>query len=541
MIEKLTPTERLNYLYAYCKFDNEPLKLDFWQEDFITSTKQFIAILKSRRTGFSFATALKGLSKSQDPGRQKYVKQFVSYNESDALEKIRYAMEFNDSIPKWARKKLVTENKSELEFLDANGKTTSRLISMPCKPPRGKGGDISLDEFGIFLPKMSRAVYTAALYVISRGGCIEVGSTPLGCIGQFYEICTDRKAYPSYQRFNVPWWFANALCNDVATAVQEAPNMNTAERVEKFASDTLKQIFANSVLEDFQQECECSFIDTAESYITLEEIYSNTPGMDLDFNEEEETELLPVGAYDELLNKELQISKTIDEMCLRQYDPEKDGILYLGYDIAKKRDATSIFVIGLLPNGKKRVYGYEELRAKEFEYQIDCIHRLMKSLPIKRMCLDSTGMGAPIAETLKKKYSERVEGIDFTAATKEEMAMAIKIGLQKKEFILPNIKDLHNQIHSIRRIPTTGGHFRYDADRDENGHADSFWSFALANLAIGSKQSNNFYTAIAEKKKSIEIPTKQQVEEFSKPIMERSSFKKGKSLDQVMRNMYKGW
>lgn len=86
-ITKLSPQERLNYLYAFCKFDDKPLVLDAWQEDFITSTKQFISILKSRRTGFSFATALKGISKGMDPGRQKYTKQFVSYNESDALEK----------------------------------------------------------------------------------------------------------------------------------------------------------------------------------------------------------------------------------------------------------------------------------------------------------------------------------------------------------------------------------------------------------------------------------------------------------------------
>ena len=273
MIEKLTQEERLNYVYAYCRFDDKPLLLDFWQEDFIMSSKQFISILKSRRTGFSFATALKGLSKALDPGRQKYTKQFVSYNESDALEKIRYAREFYESIPKWARKPIITENKTELEFLDANGKTTSRLISMPCRPPRGKGGDISLDEFGIFLPNMSKQVYTAALYVISRGGNIEVGSTPLGCVGRFYEICTDKKKYPAYQRFNVPWWFSTALCKDVERAVKVAHSMNTAERVELFATDTLKEIFNNDVLEDFQQECECMFIDSAESYVTLEEIY----------------------------------------------------------------------------------------------------------------------------------------------------------------------------------------------------------------------------------------------------------------------------
>ncbi len=528
IIEKLTPEERLNYLYAYCKFDDKPLVLDFWQEDFITSTKQFISILKSRRTGFSFATALKGISKALDPGRQKYVKQFVSYNESDALEKIRYAREFYDSIPVWARKKIITENKSELEFLDANGKTTSRLISMPCRPPRGKGGDISLDEFGIFLPAMSKNVYTAALYVISRGGCIEVGSTPLGCIGRFYEICTDRVKYPAYQRFNVPWWFATALCKDVATAVKEAPSMNTAERVGRFATDTLKEIFNNDVIEDFQQECECQFIDTTESYITLEEIYSCTPGMNEDVNENLTEDFIESGSSVEYFNREVKIKKSISDMCTLPYIPEKDGILYLGYDIAKKRDATSIFLIGQLPDGKKKVYGYEELRAKDFEYQINCIRELNKSLPIRRMCIDSTGMGMPICEMLEKEYGAKVEGIVFNADVKEVMAQNIKIGLQKQEFILPNDKNLHHQIHSIRRIPTTGGHFRYDADRDENGHADSFWAFALANLACSDRKAGFYETWKNKDSISGEVLSNKELNSLSK-------IPRGKSLREINR------
>lgn len=532
-IEKLTPEERLNYLYAFCKFDEKPLVLDFWQEDFITSTKQFISILKSRRTGYSFATGLKGLSKSMDPSRQKYVKQFVSYNESDALEKIRYAREFYDSIPVWARKKIVTENKSELEFLDSNGKTTSRLISMPCRPPRGKGGDIALDEFGIFLPNMSKNVYTAALYVISRGGCIEVGSTPLGCIGQFYDICTDRKKYPAYQRFNVMWWFSTGLCKDVATAVKEAPYMNTAERVEKFATDTLKEIFMNDVLEDFQQECECAFIDTAESYITLEEIYGCTPGMNEEYDTSLSDDFFESGESESFFNRELKIYHTVSDMCTMPYDVNKDGVLYLGYDIAKKRDATSIFLLGKLPDGRRKVYGYEELRAKDFEYQINCIRELNKSLPIRRMCVDSTGMGMPIVEKLEKEFGSKVEGIVFNADIKELMAQNVKIGLQKHEFILPNDKNLHHQIHSIRRIPTTGGHFRYDADRDENGHADSFWGLALANLACSETKNNGFYENWKSKKEEESKIIVPKTIMTSKELNTTNRLPRGKSLSAI--------
>ena len=407
---------------------------------------------------------------------------------------------------------------------------------MPCRPPRGKGGDISLDEFGIFLPNMSKLVYTAALYVISRGGTIEVGSTPLGCIGRFYEICTDKKKYPAYQRFNVPWWFSTALCTDVANAVRECPNMNTEERVEKYATETLKEIFRNDVLEDFQQECECLFIDTAESYITLEEIYSCTPGMNEDFSKEDLEKDLDFGEAESFFGKELQICKTIDDMCTFEYNPEKHGVLYLGYDIAKKRDAASIFVLGLLPNGKKKVFGYEELRAKDFEFQISAIKRLNQALPIRRMCIDCTGMGLPILERLEKDIGKaKVEGIYFTAQAKEEMAQGIKLGLQHRDFILPNDKNLHHQIHSIRRITTNGNNFRYDADRDENGHADTFWSFALSNIACGDQRTLNYWEQRAERKTMAKIQEIESIEAMNHGGSQAADIiiPKGKSLKQL--------
>ena len=74
-----------------------------------------------------------------DPNRIKYTKQFISYNEDDAKEKINYAREFYYSIPKKWRKPIITDTKTALEFADKSGKTVSRLIS---SLRRGKGGDL---------------------------------------------------------------------------------------------------------------------------------------------------------------------------------------------------------------------------------------------------------------------------------------------------------------------------------------------------------------------------------------------------------------
>jgi phage FluMu gp28-like protein len=274
-----TPEERLNYADALVQVDQKPIDLDFWQESFLMDTSKYSITLKSRRTGFSFIVGLKGLVKAMDPSRYKYVRQFVSYNEDDAKEKINYVKEFYHSIPKKHRKPLVSETKTTMEFLDKEGKTTSRLISIACRPPRGRGGDIVFDEMAIYPQNKASVIYTAGLPVIARGGCIEIGSTPLGCIGKFYDVFSLKQEYKEYVRYTIPWWFAGKLCGNVEEAVKRAPNMETKDRLEVFGTPSMITQFNSMLLEDFQQEFECTFIDSAQSYITLDLLYANTPGM----------------------------------------------------------------------------------------------------------------------------------------------------------------------------------------------------------------------------------------------------------------------
>jgi len=221
-----------------------------------------------------------------------------------------------------------------LEFEDIGGKTTSRLISLPCRPPRGKNGDVCLDEFAIYLPRLSKEIYTAASFCTLRKGCIEVGSTPLGTIGKFYEICTDRENYPNFDRYFVPWWYARVMCKDVRGAVQLAKDMPTEERVERFGTDRLISLYRNSTLEDFQQECECVFIDSSASYISLDLIYANTPGRredDIPLNIENDEEY-----FNAKRDVEIHCFKDADEFILN-YSPEKYGSpLYMGLDIGEK-------------------------------------------------------------------------------------------------------------------------------------------------------------------------------------------------------------
>lgn len=535
----LSPDERLMWAYSFVKFDEKAIFLDFWQDVFLKSNSRFTAINKSRRVGFSFAASLKHFIKSQDPARTNYTCQFVSYNESDSEEKINYVKQFYEATEPYARKKLVSCNTREIKFLDVNGKTTSRLISMPCRPPRGKGGDIILDEYGIYLPKMSAAVYTAALPVISRGGCISIGSSPLGKVGRFYEVITDRKTYESYQIYNVPWWFCRDLAKDVHAAIKAGiAEHSTRERVEKFGTDILQAIYVSMPEEDFQQEYECLFIDSSESYISLDLIYSNTPGQDeCDYLIElEENEDVKDDEYWNC-NRDVDIYafENEDDLILN-YNPEiHGGPLYMGYDVARKRDAVAFYVIGRYKDRKRSVARIVR-RGITFEEQKEIFSKLMHRLPIQRCCMDSTGMGAQMFEELHKKFGDRVDGVDFTMVSKEEMAIAVKHGLEQKKFMLENNRDFHKVIHSIRREPGPGGHFKYDSPRDEKGHADEFWAWALADRAdrMSSKEIDDFYASYARKKQENRLSLGGSV---IQPTGENDIIiPKGKSLGSVMRS-----
>src|SRR5215469_8930136 len=122
MPQLFSPEERLNYAEAFIKVDQEPIDLDFWQQDYIRDINKYSLTLKSRRTGYSFIVALKGIIKSNDKARHKYTRQFVSYNEEDAKEKINYAKEFYHSMPKKHKKGLASETKTSMEFYDKGGK-----------------------------------------------------------------------------------------------------------------------------------------------------------------------------------------------------------------------------------------------------------------------------------------------------------------------------------------------------------------------------------------------------------------------------------
>jgi hypothetical protein len=166
-----SPEETLRYADAFLRYNDKPVELDPWQELFLKDKSPFIILLKGRQEGFSFVVAAKKFIELQSPEVVNTTVQFVSYNLMDAVDKVRYISIMAHSIPEKHRKKIAYETKTGIEFLDRNGKTTSRLISIACHPPRGKPGDIVLDERAIY--KTTKSTHTSSMRSRILAPCVD--------------------------------------------------------------------------------------------------------------------------------------------------------------------------------------------------------------------------------------------------------------------------------------------------------------------------------------------------------------------------------
>jgi phage FluMu gp28-like protein len=472
--------------------------LDFWQEWYLCQNFNKIHLLKSRRVGFSFVSAIKAISEAVYPGIKRYQMVFLSYNLGDAMNKIRDAREALMNLPEGWTKPLRTDSKTALEFWDEGKKSVSQILSLPATSVRGFGtsnehGGVMMDE-GATIPYADR-VYTAVLPSMSRGGKFAIGGTPEDQSGLFYDIKTDKEKYKSFKRIEIPWWWSSSLCTDVKTAIKVAPSLTTYERVETFGSENLKDIFLSLGLNEFKQEYELMFTSESDAFISLEMITACTPQEIQQYEYQDINEFLKgVALYDipTGMNEAGEVVRS--DVIAPAYDPEYHGILYAGWDMGRTKDA-SIFTLLGHKDGKDHVWMSYELKNKTFDEQKAFASLALSSLPIHQFLIDKNGLGMDFAEWAEKKFPTVAHGVQFTNESKEIMANKVYLGFERLEFVLPNNRKLQADIHCIRKTKTAMKFNKYDGSTKDS-HADRFWSLALAKMGIteGDKNKSRFYS-----------------------------------------------
>lgn len=434
----------------------EYFQLKLWADDGLFSIDN-----KSRQIAFSFACAADAIASAILEKRSSV---FTSINKEESQEKIRYALDVYNNLKVGSLPKLTRETMSELEF--DNG---TRISSFPSRAVRGRSRiNWYADEFAHV--KYDRTIYAGSLPALSKGGGrIRMGSSPMGASGVFWEISEQKlKKFPGYARRATPWWQIYSFCTNVREARKVAPTLLTKERVERFGNERIQALFDNSVVEDFQQEFECLFVDESTAWITWDEIRAA------------QTEDLHCRQVEAVGTLEPEIMQAIYDLATDVRQGKVEPYFTAGVDVGRTRNTTEIFLVGLSTSGNFPLRLAITLDNISFDDQLSVLLAALHYLPILVMLIDHNGIGRNLAENTESRFPVRAHGIDFTNQSKIAFATDAKMLIQGHLTPIPMDRDLAYQIHSIKKIVTASNNVVFDTATNEKHHADKFWAWALA-------------------------------------------------------------
>lgn len=469
----------------------EPTSLYPYQKAHMANHSKYRWLNKSRQIGFSYGLSAEGLAKTHL--MNYYTCIFVSLNQEEANEKINYARALYESVPLKYQRKMTIDRVTALEFEKRTGgrRNRTRLISHPQRAVRGKGGnvDVVLDEFAHYV--WANKIYVAAVPVITRGfGQLTIGSSPLGRTGLHWQIGEDKKNYPMYSRQVVPWFACSEFLNREAQKnydeVQRlAPRMQTEDRVWEFGNEAIISAFASSLIEEFWQEYELRPYDERESYYPMDLIQTCTfeyLSGQIEIDKEDiygDTPVVTAPVYPGLKYKSYDSLEALATAIKRG---RIGRILLAGYDLGRYENASELMIIEEIRehNDFQMVRHTSGHRGMDFEEQQALLEKAMSILPIRKLRIDTTGMGKQLGEYMKKRYRSRIECVDFNMANKQDMAVEFKIRLEEQLVGFPFDKTLVKHIHSIKREISTANQVKFVAEEVGSDHGDKFWALALA-------------------------------------------------------------
>lgn len=146
----------------------------------------------------------------------------------------------------------------------------------------------------------------------------------------------------------------------------------------------------------------------------------------------------------------------------------------LAVDLAKYRDWN---VITILDRYEHKVVFIDRFQKENYTIVKEKILSLARKYNNASIILDSTGLGRPISDDLKREYLF-VNDFQFTGKTKEELLSKLKIYIDQKAIVIPPYEPLIEELEAftIKRLPS--GRIIYSAP--EGYHDDCVISLALA-------------------------------------------------------------
>jgi phage FluMu gp28-like protein len=326
----------------------------------------------------------------------------------------------------------------------------SRITALPSNPDtaRGFSANVLFDEFAFHAN--SKAIWGAAYPIISKGWKCRVVSTPNGKSNKFYELMTEAQSI----------WSRHQV--DIYQAVAQGLERNIDELRAGLGDDDL-----------WAQEYELLWRDEASAWL------------DYDLINACETE-----GYGRLREMEF-VGKELTK-CVETGEPIRParGPVYVGMDIARKRDLTCIWAaerIGDVLYPREIIV----MRRAPFAAQHAELKRLRDRDHPVRFSIDQTGMGEPFVEAAQEYLGDYAcEGVIFTPPARFALATMLKQNMEDRKFRLPvGDRYLREDLHSITKAVSETGSVRLVHDGESDGHGDRFWAAGLCvNAASGLGQ-----------------------------------------------------
>jgi phage FluMu gp28-like protein len=399
---------------------------------------------KSRRIGGTFAQSYEDVF---DCLHQKNLKVYFSSSDWSAAD------EYRDYCSAWASKfnaiakTVYCESEESVEFFDEDRDvkitriefpaTGSKIILLSSNPKafRSKGGKIVWDEAAWH--DNAEKMFAAAKPAIMWGHSMRILSTHNGVKSVFNQLVEKIKAGDlDYSLHTVP--ISLAVSEGLADRIEK--RTLTEKELEQWLENERKGCLTDSI---WRQEYMCEPQDESKAMLPYTLIQSC----------ERDNLLVPV--------KNLS------------------GELYVGFDVARKKHLSVIYVIEKTGNA----FSVRHIRAMQnapWSMQESVLWQLLENPAVRRACIDCTGLGDQITERAKNMFGSKVEAVRFTGAVKEDLAISLERAFQDMNILVPQDQMQRESLHSVRKTVTAAGNARYEASETEAGHGDYFWALSLA-------------------------------------------------------------
>lgn len=443
---------------------------------------------KSRRIGWTYVEAYDVTSQRfRSTSARNMDHWFSSADESAAAEFIEYVRFFAhdvfgriaDFFTEQVEDPDTKRTATAFNVRCPNGRRITAMSSNP-RRFRSKGGDVTLDEYGYH--DRAREMYKAAQPSTMRGGRMRVFSTHNGEESEFNRFC--------------------GMAHQILRAAGQDPSVRvdtaiTYEEVKRLAKQlkvmpwklhrvTLLDAVAQGLVENinhFQGAAftRDDFIDKCQSECVDDDMWN------------QEFMCVPSVGTAALLPYELIEACERDTLAFALLGLDTDrltgGPLYIGMDIARRKDLTVLWLlerVGAAGEARLVTRAVKWMEKAPFRVQYDALRTWLKLPNVRRCCIDATGMGMQLAEDAVHEFgSFKVEAVTFSGPVKEELAMPLRRGFEDRSILIPSDTRIREGLHKIRKTTTASGNLRFEAERDEAGHADEFWALALGKHAAG--------------------------------------------------------